>query len=77
MTYYEILKANKSFIQLLKKNGVVLTDVDMIQIYERYQEMCMFGYKKMYVMEKLAEEANITSRTLYVIVHRMEAEVVL
>lgn len=75
MKYYELLQVNKSFIQLLKKNGVVLTDVEMISIYEKYLQMIKTNEKRTYIMQKLADEAGIASRTLYVIISRMESEV--
>lgn len=75
MKYYELLQVNKSFIQLLKKNGVVLTDVEMINIYEKYLQMIKTNEKRTYIMQKLADEAGIATRTLYVIINRMESEV--
>lgn len=75
MKYYELLQVNKSFIQLLKKNGVVLTDVEMINIYEKYLQMIKTNEKRTYIMQKLADEAGIASRTLYVVINRMESEV--
>lgn len=75
MKYYELLQVNKSFIQLLKKNGVVLTDVEMISIYEKYLQMIKTDVKRTYIMQKLADEAGIALRTLYVVINRMESEV--
>lgn len=75
MKYYELLQVNKSFIQLLKKNGVVLTDVEMISIYEKYLQMIKTSEKRTYIMQKLADEAGIALRTLYVVINRMESEV--
>lgn len=75
MKYYELLQVNKSFIQLLKKNGVVLTDVEMINIYEKYLKMIKTSEKRTYIMQKLADEAGIALRTLYVVINRMESEV--
>lgn len=75
MKYYELLQVNKSFIQLLKKNGVVLTDVEMISIYEKYLQMIKTNEKRTYIMQKLADEAGIALRTLYVVINRMESEV--
>jgi len=75
MKYIELLKVNRSFLQLLKKNGVILADVEMIQIYEKYLQMMQTEDKRIYIMEKLADEAGITSRTLYHIIKRMESEV--
>lgn len=75
MKYYELLQVNKSFIQLLKKNGVVLTDVEMISIYEKYLQMIKTNEKRTYIMQKLADEAGIAIRTLYVVINRMESEV--
>lgn len=75
MKYYELLQVNKSFIQLLKKNGVVLTDVEMISIYEKYMQIIKTNEKRTYIMQKLADEAGIAIRTLYVVINRMESEV--
>ena len=75
MKYYELLQVNKSFIQLLKNNGVVLTDVEMISIYEKYLQMIKTNEKRTYIMQKLADEAGIAIRTLYVVINRMESEV--
>lgn len=75
MKYYELLQVNKSFIQLLKKNGVVLTDVEMISIYEKYLQMIKTNEKRTYIMQKLADEAGIAIRTLYVVINRMESGV--
>lgn len=75
MKYYELLQVNKSFIQLLKKNGVVLTDVEMISIYDKYLQMIKTNEKRTYIMQKLADEAGIATRTLYDIINRMDSEV--
>lgn len=75
MTYFELLQVNKSFLQLLKKNGVVISDVEMLGIYEKYLQMKQTDDKRAYIMAKLAEEAGIATRTLYVIISRMESEV--
>ena len=75
MKYYELLQVNKSFIQLLKRNGVVLTDVEMISIYEKYLQMIKTDVKRTYIMQKLADEAGIALRTIYVVINRMESEV--
>lgn len=75
MKYFELLQVNKSFIQLLKKNGVVLSDVEMLQIYEKYLQMIQTDEKRTYIMQKLADEAGIALRTLYVVINRMESEV--
>lgn len=75
MKYFELLQVNKSFIQLLKKNGVVISDVEMLGIYEKYLQMIQTDDKRAYIMAKLADEAGIAIRTLYVIISRMESEV--
>lgn len=75
MKYFELLQVNKSFIQLLKKNGVVISDVEMLSIYEKYLQMIKTDDKRAYIMAKLAEEAGIATRTLYIIINRMESEV--
>lgn len=75
MKYYELLQVNKSFIQLLNNNGVVLTDVEMVCVYEKYLQMIKSNDKRTYIMQKLADEAGIAVRTLYVIISRMESEV--
>lgn len=75
MKYFELLQVNRSFIQLLKKNGVVISDVEMLSIYEKYLQMIQTDDKRAYIMAKLADEAGIASRTLYVIIKRMESEV--
>ena len=75
MKYYELLQVNKSFIQHLKKNGVVLTDVEMISIYEKYLQMIKTNEKRTYIMQKLADEAGVAIRTLYVVINRMESDV--
>lgn len=75
MKYFELLQVNRSFIQLLKKNGVVLSDVEMLQIYEKYLQIIKTNDKRTYIMQKLADEAGIASRTLYVVISRMESEV--
>lgn len=75
MKYFELLQVNRSFIQLLKKNGVVISDVEMLSIYEKYLQMIQTDDKRAYIMAKLADEAGIATRTLYVIINRMESEV--
>lgn len=77
MKYFELLRINQSFLQLLKKNGVILSDVEMLSIYEKYCQMIQSNDKKTYIMESLAAQAGITSRTLYAIIKRMESEVIL
>lgn len=75
MKYFELLQANRSFIQLLKKNGVVISDIEKLSIYEKYLQMIQTDDKRAYIMAKLADEAGIATRTLYVIINRMESEV--
>lgn len=76
MKYFELLSVNSTFVQALRKNGVVLTDADLMPIYAKYLQMQRDGEKKYYIMEKLATEAGVTSRTLYSAFKRMESDVV-
>ncbi len=76
MKYFELLLMNGTFVQTLRKNGVVLTDADLMPIYAKYLQMRRDGEKKYYIMEKLASEAGVTSRTLYSVFKRMETDVV-
>lgn len=75
MTYYELLKCNAAFLRLCKCNGILIDDVEAIEIYERYKEMEAQGMKKLYIREELARKYNISTRTIYNIRDRFEATI--
>lgn len=75
MTYYELLKCNAAFLRLCKRNGILIDDVEAIEIYERYKEMEAQGMKKLYIREELARKYNISTRTIYNIRDRFEATI--
>lgn len=75
MTYYELMKLNAAFLGLCRKNGVLLDDVESIEIYEQYKSMEAQGMKKLYIREELARKYNISTRTIYNIRDRFEARI--
>ena len=74
MNNYEILKPNESLLHLLNKNGVSLSDVNNLSLYDEYCEMKRQGLKVRYIAITLAEKYKMTDRAVFKIVKRLSQE---
>ncbi len=75
MTTYEILKTNKSLLEIIRKNGIDLKNLVNIEIYEEYLAMHAQKHKKIYIVGYLAEKYNVSERSVYYIIDRMKKNV--
>ena len=75
MTTYEILKTNKSLLEIIRKNGIDLKNLANIEIYEEYLAMHAQNHKKIYIVGYLAEKYKVSERSVYYIIDRMKKNV--
>lgn len=75
MTTYEILKTNKSLLEIIRKNGIDLKNLVNIEIYEEYLAMHAQKHKKIYIVGYLAEKYKVSERSVYYIIDRMKKNV--
>lgn len=77
MTTYEILKTNKSLLEVIRNNGIDLKNLMNIEIYEEYLAMHAQKHKKIYIVGYLAEKYKVSERSVYYIIDRMKKNVIL
>lgn len=75
MTVYELIKTNETFARLLKRNNVSWTDIENMEIYERFLEMKSKGHKTIYCVAVLCDEYKKSQRTLYSILKSMRKSI--
>lgn len=75
MTYYELIKLNAPLLLVMKRNGVLLDDVEAVAIYEEYNEMLAQGNKKLYINAELSRRHGVSPRSIYDIRRRFDTPI--
>lgn len=74
MTRYELLKTCLTTINVLRENGIRLSEADNLPLYEKYNRMKSKGHKMCYIVAVLATEYGISERSVYKIVDRFNTK---
>lgn len=74
MTAYEVLKLCGGWIDTLEKMGVRLSDHKYTSLFENYIKAQRQGEKICYIVAYLAEEYNISERSVYDIMKRLKKD---
>lgn len=61
----------------MQQQTVELSDVRYLDMYKEYLRMVNEGHKKTYIIAFLSDEYNIGQRTLYRVIEKLSAEVIL
>lgn len=77
MTRQELIKLNKTLLDVMANNGITTKDVKYIPMMETYTQMKLKGYKRAYIVRVLCEQYVLSERAFYKIVNRMDEDVVL
>ena len=77
MTRLQLLKANRSLIELLRSNSIRLKDVEMTEMVETANTMLKNGDQKCYIVAVLAQRYNVSIRTIYSTIGRLNEEILL
>ena len=75
MNATELLRVNKTFVDVVLKNNITLTDVRYIDLVCQYDEMVQQGEKKTYIKAKLAEAYGTSVRNIERTLKRMRRKV--
>lgn len=75
MTCYELIRANKSLLQLMKENQITVNDVETLQIYEEFRAMKKHNHKTVYCVAVLADKYEKSQRTIYNIIDHFRKNV--
>lgn len=71
MTQYELLRANESLLRTMIANGVIITDVLVLDMVREAEAMTRAGEKKNYIVEHLGEKYGYTRRSVFSILSRL------
>lgn len=74
MRIVDLLKISFSTLIFLHENGIKVSDVLYIGLFDDYQKMRSEGYKVSYIVYALAENYNICERKVYKILRRFQTE---
>ena len=74
MTVFDILNFNREPLKRLRRAGIRLEDVEYLDMYKEYSDMCHDGEKVTYIVATLAERYNISIRKVYALIKRYEEE---
>ena len=75
MNATELLRVNKTFVDVVLKNNITLTDVRYIDLVCQYDEAVQRGEKKTYIKAKLAEAYGTSVRNIERTLKRMRRKV--
>lgn len=75
MRLYELIRANKSLLELLSGNGSKAKDVGYLPMFREYQRMMKEGHKQVYIVAFLSEEYGVSEATVYRVIYRFNQEV--
>ena len=70
MTYYEIIKLNKTSIDRLCEAGFRLEDCQYLNLYEDYKRMHDAGEKMTYIVAVLHDQYHVCERKIYDLIKR-------
>lgn len=71
MTAIELIKSNRTVLELMCSNGIAPSDVKYVPLVEEYRRMVHEGYKKTYIKAVLADRFGIKLRAVEYILTRM------
>lgn len=77
MKAYELLSINKKTLDLMASMSIDVSDLKYLELYSEYTKLMSEGHKKTYIMQYLSEEYGASERTIYRVVDRFSAEVIL
>lgn len=68
MNCYELIKANKSLLNILRENQISVSDIDNLAIYEEFAAMKHKHHKTVYCVAVLSDKYGKSQRTIYNII---------
>ena len=74
MQIYDVLKISSPQIELLGRVGINPDYCHYLPLFEDYMAMRNMGGKITYIVAKLAEDYDVSVRTVYDVVRRMQCE---
>lgn len=74
MKVIEILKLNKGLLKVLQNLGVKVDDVRYIDLYNDYKTLLARGEKVSYIVAVLSERYDISERTVYGLLKRLQMD---
>lgn len=77
MNCYELIKANRSLLETLKKNQISVNDIDNLLIYEEFKAMKSQKHKTVYCVCVLADKYGKSQRTIYNIIDHFRSNIIL
>lgn len=72
----ELVKINKTGMELMSKIGLRTDDHKYLDLYEKYLTMRDLGEKVSYIIAHLAEAYNISESSVKRIIRRLSCEVI-
>lgn len=77
MKAYELLSINKKMLDLMASMSIDISDLKYLELYSEYTKLLDEGHKKTYIMQYLSEEYGASERTIYRVIDRLSAEVII
>lgn len=75
MTQFELIKTNETILKAMLRYKIGILEVNNLMIYEEYKARKARKEKIGYIMCSLKDKYNITERSIYGIVKRMEKKI--
>lgn len=75
MTQIQLLKSNQSLLSLMRTNSMRVKDIELSPIVEMANKMISKGEKKTHVVQYLASKHNLSARSIYYAINRLNREV--
>lgn len=74
MKVIEILKLNRTLLNICRDAGIRMDDVHYIELYNDYCHLFANGEKVSYIVAVLAEKYGVCERKVYALIKRLRAD---
>lgn len=74
MTVADFLEKYNNIVKFMDDNHILAKDVRFIELFNKAKEMSEKGEKMSYITSCLADEYNITDRTVYSLIKRLGSD---
>lgn len=74
MKVIEVLNLNKELLKKFQQVGIILEDVQYVDLYDEYKKMLANGDKVSYIIATLADKYEVSERKVYDLIRRFKAD---
>ena len=77
MTKKQFIAACASMLRLMQKNGISIKDIEILEMVNEAEALERQGEQKGYIVNHLAEKYDVSVRSVYSTIKRLNEEIIL